>query len=165
MLGPAYSNDRSRMRPARSGSFPFAAGDGSGYVFAIGSSSPLDFRAMGPGGQWRGARGARRVDPFETVDRFARGIARRGTYSIAYAPYSVAGRYRDERRRAVGVGAVRRRLRRRTTITTLTTTTPTSGALRHTGAPTTGTRITRTTRTRGRGTTGTVPTGRSCHTR
>jgi hypothetical protein len=72
---------------------PFRADatDGVGYVFAIASRTPFDFRMYrSPSGDWNVGSFASRVgvDPFELVDRFARNITGpRGEYTIAYAPY------------------------------------------------------------------------------
>ena len=96
VLSPRQPNDRSRFVGSRSGMpVPFQADptDGVGYVFAVASRTPFDFRNYrGRGNSWDtgrlGERGA--VDPFEVVDRFARASAGTGgMYSIAYAPYEI----------------------------------------------------------------------------
>lgn len=96
VLSPQQPNDRSRFSGARSGiGVPFQAdpAEGVGYVFAVASRTPFDFRSYrGRGNRWDtgtlGQRGG--VDPFEIVDRFARSSAgARGNYTIAYAPYEV----------------------------------------------------------------------------
>jgi hypothetical protein len=96
VLSPRQPNDRSRFSGERSGvGIPFQAdpAEGVGYVFAVSSRTPFDFRNYrGRGDRWdTGTLGERRgVDPFEVVDRFARSsVGARGNYSIAYAPYEV----------------------------------------------------------------------------
>jgi hypothetical protein len=96
VLSPRNPNDRSRYVGTRDGAaVPFLADptEGVGYVFAIASRTPFDFRNYrGRGNSWNtgtlGERGM--VDPFEIVDRFARSsVGSRGAYSIAYAPYEI----------------------------------------------------------------------------
>jgi hypothetical protein len=96
VLSPRQPNDRSRFEASRSGmAVPFQADptEGVGYVFAVASRTPFDFRNYrGRGNSWNvGTLGERTgVDPFEIVDRFARSsVGRRGAYSIAYAPYEI----------------------------------------------------------------------------
>ncbi|MEO8946018.1 MAG: hypothetical protein ABI338_05920 [Gemmatimonadaceae bacterium] len=96
VLSPSQPNSRSRYAGGRIGiGIPFQAdpSEGVGYVFAVASQTPFDFRNyrtrtnrwdMGTLGERSG------VDPFEIVDRFARSsVGRRGAYSIAYAPYEI----------------------------------------------------------------------------
>jgi hypothetical protein len=96
VLSPSQPNDRSRYTGGRDGlGIPFQADptEGVGYVFAVASNTPFDFRNYrGSGNRWNtgtlGQRGS--VDPFEIIDRFARSsVGRRGSYSIAYAPYEI----------------------------------------------------------------------------
>jgi hypothetical protein len=95
VLSPRQPNDRSRFSGGRSGSaVPFQADptEGVGYVFAVASRTPFDFRSYrGRDNRWNtGNLGQRGVDPFDIVDRFARSSAgTRGSYSIAYAPYEI----------------------------------------------------------------------------
>jgi hypothetical protein len=96
VLSPRLPNERSRFGVSRSGmAIPFQADptEGVGYVFAVASRTPFDFRNYrGRGNSWDvGTLGERTgVDPFEIVDRFARSsVGQRGTYSIAYAPYEI----------------------------------------------------------------------------
>lgn len=96
ILSPHQPNDRSRFAGDRSGrAVPFQADqtEGVGYVFAIASRTPFDFRNYrGRGNSWDTGRLGQRgdVDPFEVVDRFARSsVGSRGNYSIAYAPYEI----------------------------------------------------------------------------
>jgi len=96
VLSPRQPNERSRFGASRSGiALPFQADptQGVGYVFAVASRTPFDFRNYrGRGNSWNmGTLGARPgVDPFEIVDRFARSsVGPRGAYSIAYAPYEI----------------------------------------------------------------------------
>ncbi|MES2356823.1 MAG: hypothetical protein V4529_00590 [Gemmatimonadota bacterium] len=96
VLSPRQPNERSRFGASRSGiALPFQADptQGVGYVFAVASRTPFDFRDYrGRGNSWNvGTLGARPgIDPFEIVDRFARAsVGRRGAYSIAYAPYEI----------------------------------------------------------------------------
>ena len=96
ILSPRLPNDRSRLMGGR-GDFavPFQADptEGVGYVFAVASRTPFDFRSYrGRGNSWDTGRLGQRgdIDPFEIVDRFARSsVGRRGSYSIAYAPYEI----------------------------------------------------------------------------
>ena len=96
VLSPRQPNDRSRFSGSRSEiGVPFQAdpAEGVGYVFAVASRTPFDFRNYrGRGNRWDtgtlGQRGG--VDPFEIVDRFARSsVGARGNYTIAYAPYEI----------------------------------------------------------------------------
>ena len=96
VLSPRNPNGRSRFAGGRDGfAVPFLADptEGVGYVFAVASRTPFDFRNYrGRGNSWDtgrlGERGA--VDPFEIADRFARSsVGSRGAYSIAYAPYEI----------------------------------------------------------------------------
>jgi len=96
VLSPRQPNERSRFGASRSGmAIPFQADptEGVGYVFAVASRTPFDFRNyQGRGNSWNvGTLGERTgVDPFEIVDRFARtSVGARGSYSIAYAPYEI----------------------------------------------------------------------------
>ncbi len=96
VLSPSQPNSRSRYGAGRDGTgIPFRAdpNDGVGYVFAVASRTPFDFRNYrGTGNRWdMGTLGERSgVDPFEIVDRFARSsVGTRGSYSIAYAPYEI----------------------------------------------------------------------------
>jgi len=96
VLSPRQPNGRSRFSGSREGAMvPFQAdpAEGVGYVFAVASRTPFDFRNYrGRGNSWNtgtlGQRGA--VDPFEVADRFARSsVGLRGEYTIAYAPYEI----------------------------------------------------------------------------
>ncbi len=96
ILSPRQPNDRSRFTGGQSGvAVPFQADptEGVGYVFAVASRTPFDFRNYrGRGNSWDTGRLGQRgdVDPFEVVDRFARSSSgNRGEYSIAYAPYEI----------------------------------------------------------------------------
>ncbi len=96
VLSPSQPNGRSRYAGGRDGTgIPFQAdpNQGVGYVFAVASQTPFDFRNYRTSAnRWNmGTLGERSgVDPFEIVDRFARSsVGRRGTYSIAYAPYEI----------------------------------------------------------------------------
>lgn len=96
VMSPSYPNDRSRYAGGRDGAaIPFQADptQGVGYVFAVASRTPFDFRAYrGRTNSWvMGTADQRRaIDPFEIVDRFARNtVGSRGSYSIAYAPYEI----------------------------------------------------------------------------
>lgn len=96
VLSPSQPNSRSKYAGGRNGlGIPFQAdpSEGVGYVFAVASRTPFDFRNYrGSGNRWNlGALGERGgVDPFEIIDRFARSsVGRRGSYSIAYAPYEI----------------------------------------------------------------------------
>jgi hypothetical protein len=96
VLSPRQPNERSRFGVSRSGmAVPFQADptEGVGYVFAVASRTPFDFRNYrARGNRWDvGTLGERTgVDPFEIVDRFARSsVGQRGAYSIAYAPYEI----------------------------------------------------------------------------
>lgn len=96
VLSPRQPNERSRFGVSQSGiGIPFRADptEGVGYVFAIASRTPFDFRNYrGRGNSWDvGTLDSRSgVDPFEIVDRFARSsVGKRGSYSIAYAPYEI----------------------------------------------------------------------------
>lgn len=96
ILSPSRPDGRSRLTGARSESaIPFQVdrAQGVGYVFAIASRTPFDFRNYrGRSGNWNpGTLGERGwADPFQIADRFARStVGSRGTYSIAYAPYEV----------------------------------------------------------------------------
>ncbi|MEO7218620.1 MAG: hypothetical protein ABI026_10545 [Gemmatimonadaceae bacterium] len=96
VLSPYQPNSRSKYAGGRDGvGVPFRAdpAEGVGYVFAVASPTPFDFRNYRDrGNRWSmgtlGERGG--LDPFEIVDRFARSsVGSRGTYSIAYAPYEI----------------------------------------------------------------------------
>jgi hypothetical protein len=96
VISPRQPNDRSRLGDSRSGvGVPFKAdpNDGVGYVFAVASRTPFDFRGYrGQGNSWNMGSLSQRAgaDPFEIVDRFARSsVGRNGQYSIAYAPYEI----------------------------------------------------------------------------
>lgn len=96
VLSPSQPNDRSRFAGSRDGAgIPFRAdpAEGVGYVFAVASRTPFDFRNYrGRGNSWNTGALDRRgdVDPFEIVDRFARSsVGARGSYTIAYAPYEI----------------------------------------------------------------------------
>ena len=95
IMSPDRPNGRSRYAGGRDGAaIPFQADpvQGVGYVFAIASRTPFDFRAYrGRSGWTTGSLDQRRaMDPFEIVDRFARNtVGSRGSYSIAYAPYEI----------------------------------------------------------------------------
>jgi len=96
VLSPSQPNSRSKYAGGRTGTgIPFQAdpSEGVGYVFAVASQTPFDFRSYRTNtNRWdMGTLGERTgVDPFEIVDRFARSsVGRRGTYSIAYAPYEI----------------------------------------------------------------------------
>ncbi|MEO7040990.1 MAG: hypothetical protein ABI035_01895 [Gemmatimonadaceae bacterium] len=96
VLSPSQPNSRSKYAGGRIGTgIPFQAdpSEGVGYVFAVASETPFDFRNYRTNtNRWNmGTLGERSgVDPFEIVDRFARSsVGRRGTYSIAYAPYEI----------------------------------------------------------------------------
>ncbi|MEO6864878.1 MAG: hypothetical protein ABI229_05450 [Gemmatimonadaceae bacterium] len=96
ILSPREPNGRSRFTGDRSGmAVPFQADqtEGVGYVFAVASRTPFDFRNYrGRGNSWDTGRLGQRgdVDPFEVVDRFARSSSgNRGDYAIAYAPYEI----------------------------------------------------------------------------
>lgn len=96
VLAPRQPNTRSRFAGDRSGiGLPFQAdaAQGVGYVFAVASRTPFDFRNYrGRGNVWDTGRLGQHgsVDPFELVDRFARSsLGRRGNYTIAYAPYEI----------------------------------------------------------------------------
>ena len=96
VLSPRQPNARSRIAESRQGTgLPFQAdpSEGVGYVFAVASRTPFDFRNYrGRGNSWDvGTLSQRRgVDPFEIVDRFARSsVGPRGDYTIAYAPYEI----------------------------------------------------------------------------
>jgi len=103
---PELPNSRSN-RAAR-GAIPMRgdAAPGVGYLFWVTSPTPFDFREYAArGGHWamRGLGG--RGDPFEQVDRFARGTTR-GRYSVGYSSYIVgSGRRGSERGRAIHDGA------------------------------------------------------------
>jgi hypothetical protein len=95
-LMPSQPNSRSRYAGGSQGiGLPFQADptEGVGYVFAIASSTPFDFRQYrGAGNRWNFGTLSQRggIDPFEIVDRFARSsVGQRGHYSIAYAPYEI----------------------------------------------------------------------------
>lgn len=96
VLSPSQPNSRSKYAGGQTGiGIPFQAdpNEGVGYVFAVASRTPFDFRNYrGTGNRWNmgtlGERGG--IDPFEIVDRFARSsVGTRGSYSIAYAPYEI----------------------------------------------------------------------------
>jgi hypothetical protein len=96
VLSPSQPNSRSKYAGGRDGiGIPFQAdpAEGVGYVFAVASRTPFDFRNYrDPGNRWNmgtlGERGG--LDPFEIIDRFARSsVGGRGLYSIAYAPYEI----------------------------------------------------------------------------
>jgi hypothetical protein len=96
VLSPSQPNSRSKFSGGGSAiGVPFQADqtEGVGYVFAVASRTPFDFKNYrGQGNSWNfgtlGERGG--VDPFEIVDRFARSsVGRAGDYSIAYAPYEI----------------------------------------------------------------------------
>ncbi|MDQ2891162.1 MAG: DUF4384 domain-containing protein [Gemmatimonadota bacterium] len=96
ILYPSRPNDRSRYHGDRNGSalaFQADPTEGVGYVFAVASRTPFDFRGYrGRGDSWDTGTLDRRAatDPFEIVDRFARSsVGARGEYSIAYAPYEI----------------------------------------------------------------------------
>jgi hypothetical protein len=96
ILSPRQPNSRSKFNGDRSGvALPFQAdaAQGVGYVFAVASRTPFDFRSYrGRGNNWETGRLGQHggFDPFEMVDRFARSsVGRRGSYSIAYAPYEI----------------------------------------------------------------------------
>ncbi len=97
VLAPAVPGAPTRFRGGRDGAVvPFRAdaADGVGYVFAIASSTPFDFRSYrGRGNYWQTGSLSERggVDPFEAVDRFARTVAGRRGYNIAYVPYEIGG--------------------------------------------------------------------------
>ena len=75
------------------------ASPGVGYLFWITSPTPFDFRSYsGRDGRWSPGRfGSRGGDPFEAVDRFARGSTR-GRYDVGYSSYRVGAFARDGRR-------------------------------------------------------------------
>jgi hypothetical protein len=96
VMSPIRPNSRSRYAGGQDGAgIPFQADpvEGVGYVFAVASRTPFDFRNYTDrGNRWNmgtlGERGG--ADPFEIVDRFARSsVGARGSYSIAYAPYEI----------------------------------------------------------------------------
>lgn len=96
IMSPDRPNGRSRYMGGRAGNaVPFQADptQGVGYVFAVASRTPFDFRAYrGRTSGWApGSVDQRRsMDPFEIVDRFARNtVGSHGSYSIAYAPYEI----------------------------------------------------------------------------
>ena len=96
VLSPSQPNSRSKYAGDRNGTgiaFQADPNQGVGYVFAVASQTPFDFRSYrSRTNRWdMGTLGERSgVDPFEIVDRFARSsVGRRGTYSIAYAPYEI----------------------------------------------------------------------------
>jgi len=95
VLSPLAPADPARLRgDATSVAFRADGTPGVGYVFAIASRGPMDFRAYrargGPG--WALGALAREPanDPFGTVDRFARAVARDG-YAVTYTRYVVGG--------------------------------------------------------------------------
>lgn len=95
---PQRPNSRSN-RSAR-GELPMRAdaAPGVGYLFWVTSPTPFDFRQYaGRDGRWAtGGLGAGRGDPFEQVDRFARGTTR-GRYSVGYSAYRVGSGIRSGR--------------------------------------------------------------------
>ncbi len=76
--------------------------DGVGFVFAIASYEPFNYRAFNSGGQWSTFElaASRNADPFTTVARFvSRTLSPRADYSTDYIQYEVYsdGRYSDVR--------------------------------------------------------------------
>lgn len=95
---PAAPNSRSKQ--SSRGAIPMR-GDvapGVGYLFWVTSPTPFDFRQYaGRGGRWATGGFGGRGDPFEQVDRFARGTTR-GHYSVGYSSYLVGTGSRGGRR-------------------------------------------------------------------
>lgn len=97
VLAPTRPNIRSEFAPGANDAetlrFRADPYDGVGYVFAIASRAPFDFRKYRTSdGRWQMGTLSQRqgVDPFEAVDRFARVVTgRNGNYSVAYAPYRI----------------------------------------------------------------------------
>lgn len=72
--------------------------DGVGFVFAVASFEPFDYRAFNSGGLWSMSQlaGNRYGDPYRTVNSFvARSLSARAEYSTDYIQYEVisGGRY------------------------------------------------------------------------
>lgn len=99
---PSVPNSRSSRRSR--GAIPLRAdpAPGVGHLFWVVSPTPFDFRQYaGRDGHWMtGAFGGRSGDPFEQVDRFARGTTR-GRYSVGYSSYRVGARGGGDRAPAV----------------------------------------------------------------
>lgn len=96
----------SRSSHAVRGTLPMRgdAAPGVGYLFWVASPAPFDFRQYSArDGEWAtGAVGRRGGDPFEQVDRFARG-ATRGRYTVGFSRYRVGALGRAGERRAPAV--------------------------------------------------------------
>lgn len=76
--------------------------DGVGFVFAVASYQPFNYRAFSTGGQWSNSELAfyHDADPFTTIGRFvSRTLPPRADYSTDYIQYQVYsnGRYADAR--------------------------------------------------------------------
>lgn len=74
--------------------------EGVGFVFAVASFEPFDYRAFASGDRWSTFQltGNRYGDPFNAMNRFvARTLSDRADYSTDYIQYEVfgSGRYRD----------------------------------------------------------------------
>lgn len=98
----------SRSTRAAGGAIPMRgdAAPGVGYLFWVTSPAPFDFRQYAArGGHWAVGGAGGHGDPFEQVDRFARGTTR-GRYSVGYSSYIVgSGRRASDRGRAIHDGA------------------------------------------------------------
>ena len=84
---------------------------GVGFVFAIASYTPFDYRAVTSGGRWSTLQFTAnryqdpREDPFTVVNRFlTRTLSRRTDYSVDYIEYEVrgGGRYRTRQYSSLG---------------------------------------------------------------
>jgi hypothetical protein len=76
--------------------------EGIGFVFAVASYEPFNYRAFNSGGQWSTLQlsADRNADPFTAIARFvSRTLSPRADYSTDYIQYEVYsdGRYRDGR--------------------------------------------------------------------
>jgi hypothetical protein len=74
--------------------------EGVGFVFAIASFEPFDYRAFNSGGQWSMTRlaGYGYGDPYRAVNSFvSRTLSPRADYSSDYIQYEVIGRGRYDR--------------------------------------------------------------------
>lgn len=96
---PSVPNNRSTGRERGAIQMRADAAPGVGYLFWITSQTPFDFRSYsGRNGRWSPTRfGSRGGDPFEQVDRFARGTTR-GRYDVGYSSYRVGASGHDGRR-------------------------------------------------------------------
>lgn len=99
-LQQSYSSDRvvdDEVPYSNQAGFYLNEPEGVGFVFAIASFEPFDYRAYTSGGQWStyALTANRYADPFATVNSFvAHTLSLRAEYSSDYIRYEIIGRGR-----------------------------------------------------------------------